>query len=221
VGVKAMQIVDERRGVFHHENHPSVYFTLLEKKSRNHFGLEWKLIKLCTESGGKVKDNHNYHLCVLCGKKIRSSEDLNTNLENFRAHKHPKSKTPSIQSKIDKFVSHTDKNTPESENLLILFCKFICGTRISLVQASSNFFYELVYAAMRLARKYMDIPVEKLFKKYTRQSLSDSINFFGSRVKKRLLRMFRNQKVSIVLDGATCLLFCFLLFIIFFFFFFF
>ena len=136
---------------------------------------------------------------------------MKKNWENFNKHKHQTSVSISKQTRIDKFVSSGTSDKPVMrEDMLLLLCKFVCGSRISFVQASSEAFYVLIWAAMELAQRFPKIDVRKLFVKHTRQSLSVAINMFGKKIKKNYLKLLRNQKVSVVLDGAISL-FIFLL----------
>ena len=180
---------------------------MVDKKRVVRNGLEWSLIRFCNKYGDKLKDEHKYYMCGDCAKKFRNSDDAKNNEENFNKHKHQKRDSVSKQMKIDRFVSSgTSSHAPVMrEDMLILLCKFVCGSRISFVQASSDAFYTLIWAAMELAQRFPKVDVRKLFIKHTRQSLSAAINMLGKKMKKNYLKLLRNQKVAVVLDGAISL----------------
>ncbi|KAA6376703.1 MAG: hypothetical protein EZS28_027770 [Streblomastix strix] len=60
------------------------------------------------------------------------------------------------------------------ENMLfILFLDFMSNAMLSFKGATSQKFWNLMYGAMRLARKFPKIPVEQLFRKITRQEIME------------------------------------------------
>jgi hypothetical protein len=201
-----MECFDQKKRIYRHEKIARTFFVLLDQNPLIKNGLGWRLIRLCTEQGDTLVDDHKYFMCVKCGKKFRNSDDMKKNEDNFKKHKHQTSIATSKQTKLDKFTSSGTSHGPVMrEDMLILLCKFVCGSRISFVQASSEAFYTLVWVAMDLARRFPKVDVRKLFVKHSRQSLSVAINMFGKKIKKNYLRLLNNQKVSVVLDGAISL----------------
>jgi hypothetical protein len=212
-----MQCFDEDLGVYQHEAlNSSRFFLIVGDDVISKYNLEWHLIQFCDSKGKKLKTAHICYLCLKCGYVFRNSEDVNIVDAKFSEHakiNHEKSESKQItlHQLLNKEKSVHVQSMPT--DLLILLIQFISKARVSLVQGSSDPLYALIWSAMRLAQKHPNTPVEKLFVRYTRQTLSVAIHILGGKLKESVLRLLKKEKVSIMMNGGLCFLSFFFFFL--------
>jgi hypothetical protein len=182
-------------------------------------GTSWQCFLPCNLAG-LVTENRHHYCCVHCGYYIRGVDPKNTaGLEKLKGWtKHPRVCRGDNESVDDDGENlNSVERLPATEKEIMPFVvdrlvRFVCVSRISLVKAVSKEFTKLIYGCMDLAKKFKDLPLDRIFPEWSRTTLSRKINEYGEKKAEKNLKIFVGRHVCIIWDAGKGLISLFVLF---------
>jgi hypothetical protein len=175
-------------------------------------GTTWQCFQPC-DLAGTITESRYHYCCIHCGFYIRGVNPKNiAGLNKLTLWaQHPKTcrGDSNVDDNVDENVDllNLSEHFPATEKEIIPFVVekivlFICASKISFVKGVSKELTRMVHTCMDLARKFTDLPFDRIFPEWSRTTLSRKINEYGEKKAEKNLKMFVGRYVCIIWDAG-------------------